>query len=132
MSRENVELVRAINEAYNSGDYDAVFRLIDEDVEWVEAPGGLNVAAYRGHEGVRASLVGWVGTFGDTYRYDVEDYTDLGEHVLVSGRQSGRGRASGIEVSELLWMLWTVRDGKAVRMRMFRDRTEALEAAAQG
>jgi hypothetical protein len=48
---------------------------------------------------------------------------------LVAGWQSGRGKESGVETSEEIFSVWTLRAGKAVEQRMFRDRGQALEAA---
>jgi ketosteroid isomerase-like protein len=129
MSRENVELVRTIHAAYGAGDYEAVFSLLDEDIEWAEPTDSAGASTYHGHDGVRACTVSWVGTFGATFRYEPEEFTDLGEHVLVRARQSGKGRTSGVEVSMETFNVWTVRDGKVTRMRMFRQRSDALEAA---
>jgi hypothetical protein len=49
----------------------------------------------------------------------------------VAVRISGRGKRSGveIEIDMPLWQVWTLRDGKAVRWRIFRSKQEALEAA---
>jgi hypothetical protein len=43
--------------------------------------------------------------------------------------ESGRGRGSGAEVqSARTAHVWTLRDGKAVRLDLFNDRGEALKA----
>ena len=44
-------------------------------------------------------------------------------------REMGPGRASKIEVDELVFNGFTVREGKIVRKVEFMDRAEALEAA---
>ena len=54
MSQENVEIVRALYEAWNRDDFEAWLSLIDPDVEWlqgIERPFGSNVL--HGHEGAR-------------------------------------------------------------------------------
>jgi ketosteroid isomerase-like protein len=40
-----------------------------------------------------------------------------------------RGKASGAKVVWSYWVVFTLRDGKAVRIEWFGDRAEALEAA---
>lgn len=42
---------------------------------------------------------------------------------------AGRGRASGIETDVEEFHVWTLRNGRVVRMQMFLDRDEALAAA---
>jgi ketosteroid isomerase-like protein len=132
MSQENVEVVRAIYEAWTRGDYEAVFARIDTDIEWfapsdISASGEPESGLSRGQEGVRRSLGKWVGAWDD-YRFELRRLIDCGDDVLVEGWQRGRGRTSGVEVSEEIFSVWTLRGGQAVRQRMFRDRAQALEA----
>jgi ketosteroid isomerase-like protein len=132
VSEENVEVVQAIYDSWSRGDYDAVFALLDTD-EWfgppdISASGEPGSGLSRGHDGVRRSLARWVGEW-DEYSFEVRQLIDLGDDVLVEGWHRGRGKTSGVEVSEEIFSVWTVRAGQAVRQRMFRDRAEALEAA---
>jgi ketosteroid isomerase-like protein len=129
MSRENVEIVRAVYEAYTSGAPEDTFRYFHEDIRFTvppETPGGEQVRL--GHAGVRAALTEWVGTWAD-YRLELLSLVDNGDHVVAECWQSGRGKGSGIEVSEAIISVWTLRDGLIVEQRMFRHREQALAAA---
>ena len=44
-------------------------------------------------------------------------------------RQVGRGKGSGAPVEMTMGWLYTFRDGRIIRVRMFADRGEALAAA---
>jgi hypothetical protein len=61
MSRENVELVRALGEAFQRRDHERVFDFYDPEIEWDTSrlhevvPDLADV--YRGHEGVRTTGV---------------------------------------------------------------------------
>jgi len=68
-----------------------------------------------------------VGTWDD-FHIDVEELTDLGEHVLARLRERGRGKGSGVEVERELFQLFTIRGDRIVRLRMYDTRPEALEA----
>ena len=133
MSEENVEIVRAIYENWTRGDYEAVFARLDTDIEWfgppdISAAGEPGSGLSRGHEGVRRSLARWVGAW-DEYSFELRRLIDCGDDVLVEGWHHGRGKTSGVEVSEEIFSVWTLQAGRAVRQQMFRDRVEALEAA---
>jgi ketosteroid isomerase-like protein len=69
-----------------------------------------------------------VGAWAD-YRLELLSLVGNGDHVLAECWQSGRGKGSGIEVSEGIISVWTLRDGLIVEQRMFRDRAQALDAA---
>src|SRR5260221_12492459 len=51
---DNVELVRRLWDAFERGGMEAVFEVVDPDVEW-EPYGGGGVV-YRGHDGLRAYM----------------------------------------------------------------------------
>jgi ketosteroid isomerase-like protein len=129
MSQANVEVVRAIYDAFDRGDAEAALERFHPDVEWYGPPdisGGAE--SWRGHEGVTRALATWIGTWDD-YRFELRELLDSGDHVFAGGWQRGRGKGSGVEVSEEIFSVYTLRDGLVVGQRMFRDRARALEAA---
>ena len=64
-----------------------------------------------------------------TSRGSRRSFLDQGDHVLVTTRFVAQGRGSGAPVEAVIYNVWTVRRGKAVRVRGFGSRSEALEAA---
>ena len=129
MSEENVEIVRGVYEAWQRGDFEVALEPFHEDIEWFgppEAPGSSE--GVRGREGVQHALAGWLGAWVD-FRFELRELIDHGDEVLAGGWQHGRGKGSGVEVSEETFSVWTLQAGKIVRQRMFRDRAQALEAA---
>ena len=128
MSRENVDVVRRIYEAFARGDLAEGLSQLHPEIEWREPPESPGAGVYRGHDGVRRSYEAWKGNWAD-YRLDVEELIDAGDEVLVRCRQRVRAKASGAELEQPLFGVWTLRDGAVVRMRMFHDEREARDAA---
>jgi uncharacterized protein len=128
MSGENAELVSAMHEAFNEGDYATALSALASDVEW-HAPPGLTIGeeVYRGREEVQRGLALWLDAW-EEYRFDVTEVLDCGDQVLVTGTQSGRGRGSGIDVRLPTFHVYTLRNGQVIGMRTFDDRSRALEA----
>ena len=56
---------------------------------------------------------------------------ELGEHVVASMRQRGRGKASGAEVDDHITHVWTLRDGQATRLQSFANHDDAVRYARQ-
>jgi ketosteroid isomerase-like protein len=128
MSQENVEVVRRSFEAFQRGDYEAAVEALDPGIEYdlTHFPDGQ---IYLGHDGVREAFRIWLGTWED-YRQVLDELIDLGgDEVLAVVREFGRGKGSGIEVERPTAGVWTMRDGKAVRIRFYPGKAEALEAA---
>ena len=65
----------------------------------------------------------------DRPNLEIEEFLDEGEKVVVIGVLRGHGQSSGIAVERRQGYVWTIRDGRAVRMAWFNDADEALEAA---
>ena len=127
MSQENVEVMRRHYEAGLRGDWAAVLRDVDPDVEFVELP-AFGTKTYHGHQGLIDALTWWPSQWDEfeTELLQVVDVDD--EHVISLFRNHGRGKASGVEVVEEVAFLGTFRNGKVTRVEMFRGVAEALEA----
>ena len=117
----NVELVRAIYEAWNTGASSA--HLIAPDLEYVNPPYAVEAGTVQD----RAALGRVLDVYPD-FSIELEQVIDAGDDVVVIGIARGTG-ASGVEVQWRQGYVWTVRDGKAVRFQWFNDPAEALEAA---
>jgi ketosteroid isomerase-like protein len=129
MSQDNADVVRAALEAQRRRDWQAFRRLYDPDIEWEDVSGLWgDWGARRGFEDVRDAFVTWFEAF-EQVDFDVESIVEADEQVVASIRISGRGRESGLVVDQRIPTVWTVHDGRVVRVRAYRDKAHALEAA---
>jgi ketosteroid isomerase-like protein len=122
------ELVRSLYEAINRRDYDAGFALLGEEFEWLEPDHGLLGGPHRGLVEVREAIEAQLEVF-DEFEIEPEEFHEHGDHVAVPVRQRARGSVSGVEVEIRIGHLWTVKDGKAVRLEVFPAREDARKAA---
>ena len=98
------------------------------EIEAHDPPEVPDAAVHRGRAAVRRDWEETAGLFED-FSIDVEKSFDRGDEVVVFLRFRGRGRDSGAELAAPMAHVWTIRNGKAVRLRQFLDRLEALKAA---
>lgn len=128
MSQENVEIVRAIYGSWVKGDFSSA-DWTSPDIEFVSifdrtASRGLEARARRWREVLDAY---------EDLAVLPEEVIDAGEQVVVLVRFRGRGKGSGAPVTDFDGAnLFTLRDGKVVRLVLYGDRAEALEAAGLG
>jgi ketosteroid isomerase-like protein len=130
MSQENVKAVRAAWQAWERGDMEALFALYDPSIVWDRTHYGAHElsAVYHGHDGIRQFFRAWLAPFED-YHAHPEEFIDTGEAVVVRIRQGGRGKRSGVDVEmPPYWQVYRLRDGRAVRIEVYRDQAEALKA----
>ncbi len=130
MSQGNVEVVRDMWAAYGDGDPQASLAAYADDAVWDDTEYRPDGAAHVGREAL-ADLVGkWREAWDwDTYNVEVEQLRDAGgDRVAVVLRETGRGRASGVELTNRWGQVTTVRGGKIVHTMVYRLPEEALEA----
>jgi ketosteroid isomerase-like protein len=129
MSKENIEAVVELSKANERRDWDAVFEAYSPEIEWEDCSGlwgDWGVA--RGHEGLREAWRRWFQVFGDVnWQLDGHPIA-AGDDVVATYRVKVRGRGSGVQVDQRLTLVWSLRDGKVVRVRAYLERPEALEA----
>ena len=127
MPQTNVEIVRAIFEAWNDGDLDSVMHLISEDVQWLEIGGRPERQETSGRETLRAGLESLFETW-QYYRLEPEEIREAGDQVLAVVREVARGQTSGLEVEGRWGYVIAVRAGKVSLVKAYRDPRDALAA----
>jgi ketosteroid isomerase-like protein len=130
MSRENVEVVTSVYDAWARRDQRSAFRVHASDIEWdmSRALGDFGTDVYHGHDGVREWFRDLLAAF-TVLDFSVEEITEAGDHVLATVHDRYVGRRSGAEVETHHYAVWTLRDRKITRLCVYLDRAEALEAA---
>jgi len=124
MSGENVEVVREAWDAYARGDYDRIAGFHDPHIVVVTLEDG----ALYGNDAVLANYQRWDEAW-EGAKTTLEEVIGHGDRVFVAARFHARGRASGVEVETRLYEVYTVRDGKVLRIDEYATRDEAIEAA---
>ena len=127
MSEENVEVIRAVWEAWNAGDMDAVREMHDPDVilrtvaDWPEQGPYLDrEAVMRFYEQLR-----------DTWDTDTleasSDFLHPADRVVVRLTLHGVGHGPRADLEYTV--IYSVRKRKIREIEFFQDHDEALEAA---
>jgi len=127
MSRENVEVMHSVTDAFNRRDVEALGALLAPDAEIVPMRAALESnSAYRGPNAAAdwyaAVEEAWVNLSGE-----VEGTREVGDRVLGFGRIRGRGRESGAAINVEATVVAHFRAGLISRLQIFTNREEALE-----
>jgi len=129
MSRETVELVRAaFGTVVIPGDPEPMVEAIGPGFEMQLIAVGGGPARYTGASGIRKWFAD-VSRSWESFRFEATDVRDLGDRVLVLGDVRGRGRVSGIDVTDRWAWIVGVASGKVTAVQGFVDQREALRAA---
>ena len=129
MSRENVELLRRATDAFDRGDKALWLALCDPEIENVPPREWPESESIRGAEAVWDFFVEsnapWEG--GASEQLEVIDAEN--GRIATQLHRDVQGKASGARVTWSFWQVVEFRNGKAVRIEWFTERSEALEAA---
>jgi ketosteroid isomerase-like protein len=132
MSQENVEIMREmfalVNERGVQAATDAFGDLLDPDFELEEASNLPDRESYSGRDAFIANMAKLEESF-EELRIEPIEFVDLDDKLVVVVAIAGRGRSGGAPVKTTIAQLWTLRDGKAVSLRDYATKVEALEAA---
>ena len=120
MSNENVEVVRRILEAWRSGRSPAAEGLLDEQVEWVNAPEAVEPGTRRGIRAFEAATANVVESF-ENIRLEIDRLIPYGDRVLMMGTLVVRGRESSAELRQPIGQVWTLRERRALRVELTTD-----------
>ena len=125
------EVVQVLEDGYRSFSADGRFGdfadRVDPDLEWVE--GGISPEGGNHHG--RESFFRYAGSWSESFEeFRIEPIETLveGDNVVMSLRQSGRGRASGVEFETELVHVWQISGRCAVRWESYRTLELALAA----
>ena len=93
-------------------------------VDWPES---------RPTRGVAAMAPQWTDTLAawEDFRAEPTEIIDLGSKVVVLCHASGRGRGSGAAMSADTGTVWTLDAGNIVRLELYWDSAQALEAVGR-
>ncbi len=133
MASENVERLQLAFEAFARGDIDVVAENIDPDFQ-IENSILIDASSpVRGVEALKVNTDKFREAFGEV-RWEPQEIVELGDQILVRVRVEGEGRTTSLAMEQLnadqdIGHLWTLREGRAVSLKIYRTWGEARAAA---
>jgi ketosteroid isomerase-like protein len=148
MSQENVEVVkRAQPSGVDTGiDMVQLFRAStapdpaatgldvtafesDFEVEFIASEAGASIRpASRGFQGFAEGWRDWLEPW-ESYYIEIEEFIDAGDEVVSLVRVHAQTARDTVPIEHWPAAVWSVREGKIVRVRFYLERVEALEVA---
>jgi ketosteroid isomerase-like protein len=127
MSQDNVEITRQAIDAYTRRDLEALRAVADPEIEldWSASLSWL-AGIYRGLEETLRFYEGYFEAF-EAIVIEADRFIDAGESVVVPNVAHQRGR-DGIEVSARSTLVFTVRNRKLIRICLYQETEQALQA----
>jgi ketosteroid isomerase-like protein len=117
----NLEVIQELYRAFREKDYDAFLRICTSDLEWIQSESFPRGATHRGAEAVVEGVFKAFNNDWESWSFDIEQYLDAGETIVVIGSYAGRHRLSGKSFRSPAAHVYDICDGKVFRFRQFTD-----------
>jgi uncharacterized protein len=129
MSRENVQIVRGLYEAFGRGDVPSVLSQMDQGIEWNEAENFIYADRnpYLGPQAVLEGVFMRLGSEWEGFTVTPSEWLDAGDRVVVLGTYSGTHKVTGKQVRAQYAHIWSLRDGRVVRFQQYTDTKQFAE-----
>ena len=120
----DAEIIRKGMEAINAGDAEGLRAFASPDIEIRDPDRTTDV--FRGHEAMLAFLAEWGEAFDD-YAIEIDELMEAPDgRIVMLGTQRGRGKGSGIEITDQINMVMRMEGGVVKEMVIFGRRESAL------
>ena len=128
MPQRNVETIRRVYDGVNTR-LETPRALFDPDYEFDNTELWPDLTEVLGFDAAQDTMREYWETF-DGYHVEIEEvlHADQGR-VVVLVRDGGRMRGTDAEVWNRFFHVWTLRDGRVVRLSVHTDRNRSLEVA---
>ncbi len=131
MSQENVERLRRLYGEWAKGNLWALRDIADPAIEWEWSESLASLyggpRTYRGLEEIGVATLEWLAAW-DSYWMTADRYIDAGDQIVVFMHLHAQAAGMDSALEQQTTAVWALREGRAVRVRYYDDRAEALEA----
>lgn len=123
-----IETVKEVYAAINRNDIPAAIKAFDPQMEWIEPPDYLGAGTHRGHAEVAANASKGRNSWAEG-TCEPERFIVAGDKIVVFLHVRVRLKDHTEWIDARFADVWTFLNGKAIQMRSFGERQEALEWA---
>jgi ketosteroid isomerase-like protein len=126
----NTQLAQDAYAAFGRGDMPALAEVMADDIEWV-SPGDPGDDPLAGTYSGKDNVLGWFGKLAETLdfqTFEPRDFIAQGDKVVSTVYAEATVRSTGRSFVNDEAHVWTFRDGKLARFRIYFDTAAAAAA----
>jgi ketosteroid isomerase-like protein len=125
--QEDIETLRDVYDEWARGEFWNV-AVYHPAIVFVLGDGLPDPGVYSGIEELGRGFRGWLDSWREL-RFELEELIPAGDRIVATYHMTGTGRTSGVRAELHGGHVWTMRDGRAVRLEVHVSRAAAYEAA---
>jgi ketosteroid isomerase-like protein len=130
----NVEVVRALYEAFARGDGPAALANMHPEIVWNEAENFpyADCNPYVGPMAIAQGIFLRLATEWDNFQAIPDEILDAGDTIVALGHYKATHKATGNPLHAQFAHIWRLRDGKITAFQQYTDTAQAARAVAAG
>jgi len=117
----NLNAIKALYEAFATGDIPTVLGTLSPDIAWTEAEGFPYGGTYHGPNAVLTGVFMRLGSEWDGFAAVPDEFIDGGDTVVALGKYSGKYKATGKSMQANFAHVWKIHNGKAAQFIQYVD-----------
>ena len=117
----NLNSIKAVYDAFATGNIPAVLGALSPDIAWTEAEGFPYGGTYHGPNAVLEGVFMRLGTEWEGFAAVPSEFIDGGDTIVVLGTYSGTYRTTGKSFRANFAHVWKLQDGKPSQFTQYTD-----------
>jgi len=117
----NLEIVKELYRCFKEKDDDGFKEICDQNLEWRQNPGFPNGKTIYGADAVIEHVFKGNRSVWENFKFNIEEFLDAGDSIMVIGQYEGRHHKTQKEMKTQAAHVYSIKNSKIVRFRMFAD-----------
>lgn len=117
----NLDIIKELYRCFREKDYPAFLAICQPELEWIQNKGFPGGAVHYGASNVVEAVFKSFNNEWRDWRFDIEEYIDAGDSIIVIGKYTGQHRTTDKALSAPAAHVYDLENGKVRRFRQFTD-----------
>lgn len=131
MAQGNIDIIRAMYDAYSRRDMDTFLNTLHTDVEWRFAENFIFKEPLFGRQAVAGGSLRSLATEWEGFDSELLELIDGGDQIVGLGYYTGTYKPTGKSIRAQFAHIWTLAGGKVTRWRQLVDTKQFADAVSR-
>ena len=124
----NLDVIKALYKSFANKDWDRFAELSDPGLEWIQNEGFPKGKHSFGTKEVVKNVFDVFAKDWETWSFEIEEYLEAGDNIIVIGSYQGRHKETGKEFSAAAAHVIDLKGGRVRRFRQYADTAQIWKA----